>query len=331
MSSALSVQPEAACMNSQASSEFPVCLVIVYLGAWPVWIEYFFASCQRNPGFHWRIFTDCVPTTELPDNVFIHQITGSQLESRANGIPGVLFKLHHNYKICDLKPLYGHLFAEELKPYRFWGYSDIDVVFGQLGHFISKEELEHYDVITASGSIIAGHFTIFRNTEYFQVLYRQYDRLSEMLLAYDCEAFDEKAFASIVFAEGASGRLRLSQKSMQTDDCIINWSGRPRFLIAWWNGTVVDLFGFRELGYYHFIKTKYSNKFRVLPFTQGSFFVATQSGIRSVSVAADWVWLLWEIARCLIATTPWYIKRLLRCCIPRSLGNRRSGPPTGIS
>ena len=39
------------------------------------------------------------------------------------------------YKLCDLKPAYGHIHERDIAGYRFFGYGDIDIVYGQISDF----------------------------------------------------------------------------------------------------------------------------------------------------------------------------------------------------
>ena len=44
--------------------------------------------------------------------------------------------------------------------YDFWGYCDIDLIFGNIRKFITDDILDKYDKILSRG-----HFTLFRNKD----------------------------------------------------------------------------------------------------------------------------------------------------------------------
>lgn len=48
----------------------------------------------------------------------------------------------------EYKPAFGHIFADYLGGYSHWGYSDLDVVFGDLPRWIDEDEWRDYDVVT---------------------------------------------------------------------------------------------------------------------------------------------------------------------------------------
>lgn len=66
--------------------------------------------------------------------------------------------------MCDYKPLYCFLFGE-IKQYDFWGFGDMDVILGDIRHFLSDEILDKCDVI---GNM--GHMQVFRNVDYINNL-----------------------------------------------------------------------------------------------------------------------------------------------------------------
>jgi hypothetical protein len=48
------------------------------------------------------------------------------------------------YIMVEFKPALGHIFAEYLKGYSHWGYSDLDILFGDLPRFITQDELTDF-------------------------------------------------------------------------------------------------------------------------------------------------------------------------------------------
>jgi hypothetical protein len=67
-------------------------------------------------------------------------------------------------KSCDLKPAYGVIFAEDLRPYDFWACSDLDIVWGDIRRFVTPDLLRRHDIISSRADRLSGHFTLYRNT-----------------------------------------------------------------------------------------------------------------------------------------------------------------------
>ena len=75
-------------------------------------------------------------------------------------------KLYYPYKLCDYKPCYGYLFEEHTRGYDYWGYCDIDTLWGDMDAWLGIVMQEGYDRIGRYG-----HFTLYRNTEKMRMLY----------------------------------------------------------------------------------------------------------------------------------------------------------------
>lgn len=295
------------------------CFIIVYFGNWPSWISHFFQSCGHNPGIHWMIFTDCGSPGLIPKNVFIQDFNKTLIEELVSAKWGTPYRFSYGYKLCDLKPAYGHIFSEYLEDYSYWGYTDLDLVYGDIADFVGPAVFSSSDVITASEKIIVGHFALFRNSEAMKLLYQECPGYLDKLLEEHYQAFDEKCFSAHVKAEAESGRLRLYQKDIQLDDCVIWWSGRPKFLILIWEGEVVDLFKVRKLCYFHFIQSKYKEHFSCKSLHSSERFFIDGNGFHPVAGLRGWVSLFRAVVATLIWTLPYYSKVLLKNVLPGDL------------
>lgn len=142
-----------------------ICIVIPYFGKWPCWINFFLRSCAFNPSITWRIFTDCGTPDYHVDHVHITPMTLKEFNELASDKLHLKIALQRPYKLCDLKPAYQVIFEDWLKEYDFWGYSDIDVIYGNIRKFITDDILSNFDVISCSERLVSGHFTVIRNAE----------------------------------------------------------------------------------------------------------------------------------------------------------------------
>jgi hypothetical protein len=86
---------------------------------------------------------------------------------------GLPISIHEPYKLCDLKPAYGVIFADYLSGYDFWGNADIDVIYGNIRSFLTEELLSKYDVISSRKEYLAGHLTLYRNCPEINRLYER--------------------------------------------------------------------------------------------------------------------------------------------------------------
>jgi len=93
-------------------------------------------------------------------------------------------------KLTDLKPMFGEMFKEEFSRFDYWSYSDIDLIYGDLAKFLSPYLAERFDVISGVTHEIHGPFTLFRNVDYVNELYK-FSNFKEILEQPSQQAFDE--------------------------------------------------------------------------------------------------------------------------------------------
>lgn len=142
-----------------------------YFGRWPEWFDLFLASCGRNPSIHWLFITDCGVPREHPQNVSFVPMTWRDCAERVREVCGVAHIPPRPYKLCDFKMTWGHVFREHVADYDYWGFGDIDLIYGDLRSFLTAAVLDH-DLVTFNRTHIAGHLTLLRNTEEIAAKYR---------------------------------------------------------------------------------------------------------------------------------------------------------------
>lgn len=136
------------------------CFIIPYYGKFPDYFPLWLNSAKDNPEYDFYFLTDISWNAPLPSNVIFVRMTLEEIAQRVRKMLKIEAPLHDAYKLCDLKPAYGFLFPEVVSSYSFWGYIDIDMVFGKLSLFLTDEIYEKYDKIGTQG-----HLTLFRNCE----------------------------------------------------------------------------------------------------------------------------------------------------------------------
>lgn len=144
-----------------------IAYVVPYFGKLPDFIEVWLKTCEKNLDIEWLLFTDDHRDFSYPQNVKVTYMTFESLRNRIQKFYDFKISLEKPYKLCDYRPAYGEIFKPEIRGYDFWGYCDIDVVFGNIRSFITDEILSDYDVIG-----FLGHSTLFRNTDRINGLYR---------------------------------------------------------------------------------------------------------------------------------------------------------------
>lgn len=169
-----------------------ICIIIPYFGPWPRWFDFFLKSCKYNPSFTWLILNANYIPPLIPENVHFKNISLYELSSLIKKELGIIPQINHPYKLVDFKPAYGLIFRQELVNYDFWGYSDIDLVYGNIAHFITYDITENYDIISPSKDFIPGHFALYRNVNKINSLFKNCLNWRSVLADSKCYCFDEK-------------------------------------------------------------------------------------------------------------------------------------------
>lgn len=166
-------------------------IVIPYFGEWEPWAPLFFETVRRNPTIDFLVFTDRdVPGPSAP-NVRTRRMSFDDYVALANDRIDIPFAPGSAYKLCDLRPLFGHIHSDDLREYEFYGWCDVDVLFGDIRAFYTDEILDRYDVLSTHEDRISGHFAVFRNTPRNREMYRRIYALDEHLRNPEFVGLDE--------------------------------------------------------------------------------------------------------------------------------------------
>lgn len=141
-----------------------IAFIIPYFGKWPLWFPAFLKSCQANPSIDWLFITDCDTNIDKPDNVVFCESSLNAIKDLAESKLNCSIALTTPRKLCDLRPAYGYIFQEYIAEYDFWGFCDVDIIWGNIRKFITPELLGTYDIVSSRKFNISGHFTLLRNT-----------------------------------------------------------------------------------------------------------------------------------------------------------------------
>jgi len=175
-----------------------VALIIPYFGSWPEWFELYLYSCSKNKMIDFLFFTDCEIPYKRYSNTFFQEISFDDYCLRVSQCLQINFSPLTPRKLCDLKPFYGMIHEKELQDYDFWGFGDIDLIYGDLSNLINEHMLSRYDVITTHSPHIAGHFTIIRKKSKYTNLPIQIKGWESALSNPKVVVFDEGAFSAKV-------------------------------------------------------------------------------------------------------------------------------------
>lgn len=135
-----------------------IIVIFPYFGKLPPQYKMWRASALYNTDVDFLFFTDC--NVESAKNIMVHKMTFADFKQMVQSKFDFPIVLDRPYKICDYRPAFAYALSDYIRGYDFWGWGDLDVVYGNIRHFITEEVLSHYKMISGWG-----HFTLYHNDE----------------------------------------------------------------------------------------------------------------------------------------------------------------------
>jgi hypothetical protein len=245
------------------------CFIVPYFGKWPKWFLVYLKTCAHNPEFNWIFYTNCRIPKKKPENALFIKASLREFNRLASKKLGFKIKINHPYKICDLKPAYGLIFEDYIKKPYFWGYTDIDLIYGKISDFITSELLKKYDIITANKKHVVGHFTLLRNTEKTNRLFEKSRDYKKIFQSNELYNFDESSFIwdGFFLKEKTSGKTEsishVIKKEKRIKILAETFNKKiPDEKVKWEKGALRDYLGNKRL-YFHFKNLKNRKQFLV--------------------------------------------------------------------
>ncbi len=216
-------------------------LIAVQLGRLPRTVDFFLRSAGRNPAFEFHVLTDdpAAGDHDWPANVHHVPIHVRDLDARTAAVLGFPVPLDDPRKLCDLRPLFGLLFADLVGDREFWGFVDLDVIWGDLARYLTDDVLADHDLISADPRRICGPCTLVRNDELGREMGLAIPDLEVLLRSPAHHALDERHFDTRVAGLAASGERRclFSHRAggapMQAYGADAVGASPPRFPCTW--------------------------------------------------------------------------------------------------
>ncbi len=170
-----------------------IVIIIDYFGAWPEWIQVFLASCRRNPTVRWHMHTDCPIPENRPPNVQFFPMTFDEYRRRVGAALDLSLDDIDPYKICEIRTACGIVFEDEIRGFDYFGYGDLDVVYGDIRRFYDGHVLSH-DVISTHEWCTSGHLLLIKNSPALRGAFERVRRWREFFASKRRSRFDEDIF-----------------------------------------------------------------------------------------------------------------------------------------
>lgn|GEM_PF-389147 len=220
-----------------------ICVTVVWMGPFPKDYQLWLNSVEKNPTIDFYMITDREAPADSPANVFYIKSSIKEVKAKFEEKLGMKVCIKRPYKLCDFKPVWWMLMDERLNNYDYYGYCDIDMVFGDIRHFLTDEFLEKYDKI-----FDRGYFTLYKNTEEMRYFFKKtadkgseaYSYKKAFKTGYACY-FDEFMGMGILSWKYKNGYVdQMDEKMIQDPDwkCLNfrSYVNHNSFVFHWENG-----------------------------------------------------------------------------------------------
>jgi hypothetical protein len=242
-----------------------ILIMVPWFGPWPAWMRCFVESCRWNPTVDWLLIGDAPPPDDLPPNLRVLTIEFEDYRAMVASRLGIKIEWTDAYKVCDVRPAMGIIHEPEIAGYDYWGYGDLDVIYGDIRRFYTPEVLAH-DLVTTHEHVVAGHFTLLRTTPRMVAAFKRIPRWKAYLSTGRHRSFDEQIFSRLFLPiRGRRVWRRLItpylgggyfNERFSTNIPPLKWiDGGTRFPQQWfWNRgrLTTDCSGDRQFLYLHF-------------------------------------------------------------------------------
>ena len=287
-----------------------VAIIHPFFGVVPPWWNVYIESVKKNRDFDFLYITDLVLPKCDASNITVIKCSLSEIEILAGNGLGFSVKLHSSYKMCDLKPAYGLIFKDFIKEYDFWGFADIDLIYGNINSFIKKEFYKKFDVITCRRDCIAGQFTILKNKPFINRICQSIPNYKKIVNSEEPCYSDELDFRDQILNFSQQGLLKPYFEENLADDILAESRGRKALFFKFDEGRIIDCITSQERFLFHFQKSKKKSEFldsiAIIDDCDGLYFINDRFEILNY-----WKFLLKIVQVCLI-DSPWILKRMIK-------------------
>lgn len=144
-----------------------ICYIVPYFGKFPKNFSLWLISCKANPTVHWIIYTDDRSKYDYPQNVTVKYVSFEMMKEKIQSFYDFDVSFDRPWRLALMKAAYGEIFYDDIRNYDFWGYCDVDLMWGNIRKFYTEEILSYYDRIG-----FQGHSTLMRNSDENNRIYR---------------------------------------------------------------------------------------------------------------------------------------------------------------
>ena len=185
-----------------------ICMISVWFGPWPAYLDFFLKTCTANHSIDWIIISDQHRPDTSAGNIAFRKLSVMEFADAASEKLGFEISIQDPYKLCDFKPALGYIFEDMLTTYQYWGYCDMDIIFGEILEHIRPSIEEKPDIISGYPDFLSGPFCLYRNAPAVNSLFKNGVDYRSVLQDPSHMAFDENIPKKLTFVRKNLYRLQ---------------------------------------------------------------------------------------------------------------------------
>jgi hypothetical protein len=148
-----------------------ILFIVPYFGSLPNYFQLWLRSCGYNSTINWLLLIDDKSNFCYPANVVVKYCSFDDIRRKFIEKFGDSIVLDKPYQICEFRPSFGYVFKEFVEDFEFWGYCDVDLIWGNLRNFLTPQILKENDKIGWRG-----HMTLIKNNvENNSIFFSEFD------------------------------------------------------------------------------------------------------------------------------------------------------------
>ncbi len=284
------------------------------MGPLPRYFDYYMFSCKQNETVDFIVINDSISKSYVDGNIRFIKMNLGEVNNLASKKLNTNIALKSAWKINELKPLFGNIFKEELASYDYWGWCDLDIIWGRIRQFLNDDILNEYDVVTSKEFWTAGHFTLLKNNLLCNNLYQRNTGIIDLLNNPVYYAFEESchrwngeinSFETLIKQELPISMFDIVKQAQQKGELKAHFKDLIRehpqpINYVYQNGVLTDLNNDTEFFYYHLITVKKIWRFYIPSYRRDiSWLFMTPYGIRA-KTENKLVWYLKRAYSCFV-------------------------------
>ena len=133
-----------------------IVVLFPYFGILPPQYRMWRASALYNTSIDFMFFTDA--NIKPAKNIIVHKMQFHEFKNIVQKAFDFPITLDRPYKICEYRPAFAYILKQYIEGYDFWGWGDLDLVYGDIRSFINDDVLSRYKMISGWG-----HFSLYHN------------------------------------------------------------------------------------------------------------------------------------------------------------------------